>query len=255
MELTESQVLTWLGHFLWPFLRITGLFITAPLFGSNYIPAAVKALTAASLALSLALWLPDLPPFPGDPISAIYQGITQIIYGGVLGLTMQIIVSAVAGAGEIAGLSIGLGFAELQFREATTPTPILYDIMYWAGTIAFIATGGPIMLFAGLAHSFQSGAMITSLDSWSALTTLGSNFMTAAVWLAMPVLAVAMAINITVGLTTIFAPQMNLLTIGFPILILAGLWILASSIPFMGRDFHQLMAMGLHALVAISKNG
>ena len=86
MELTESQVLTWLGHFLWPFLRITGLFITAPLFGSTYIPAAVKALTAASLALSLALWLPDLPPFPGDPISAIYQGITQIIYGGVLGL-------------------------------------------------------------------------------------------------------------------------------------------------------------------------
>jgi flagellar biosynthetic protein FliR len=255
MELTDDQVLTWLGHFLWPFLRITGLFITAPLFGSSYIPAMVKAITAAALAAALALWLPDLAPFPGDPISAIYQGIVQITYGGMLGLTMQIIVSAVAGAGEIAGLSIGLGFAELQFREANTPTPILYDIMYWAGTIAFIATGGPVMLFAGLAHSFQSGTMITNLDSWNALTSLGSNLLTASVWLAMPVLAVAMAINITVGLTTIFAPQMNLLTIGFPILILAGLWIFASSIPFMGRDFHQLMTMGTHALLTISKNG
>jgi flagellar biosynthesis protein FliR len=31
----------WLGHFLWPFLRITGLFVTSPLFGSSMIPNAV----------------------------------------------------------------------------------------------------------------------------------------------------------------------------------------------------------------------
>lgn len=255
MGLSETQILCWLGHFMWPFLRITGMFLTAPLFGSAYIPAQVKAVTAAALAAALAFWLPDLPPFPGDPASAIYQGITQIAFGALLGMSMQIIVSAVASAGELTGLSVGLGFAELQFREATTPSPVLYDMMYWAGTIAFVATGGPFLLFAGLAHSFAAGAMITSLNSWNQLSSMGGMLMTTAVWLAMPVLAVSLAINLAIGLTSLFAPQMNLLTIGFPVLILAGLWVFVAAIPFLGRDFHHLLVTAFHTLSAMAPNG
>ena len=74
MVVTEAQVLAWLGHFLWPFLRITGLFITAPFYGSTSIPSFVKALVAAAYAAALAAWLPNLPPYPGDPISAMFPG-------------------------------------------------------------------------------------------------------------------------------------------------------------------------------------
>jgi flagellar biosynthetic protein FliR len=248
MVLSQAQVLAWLGHFLWPFLRITGMFLTAPMYNSAFIPAPVKAVTAAAYAACLALWLPNLPPFPGDPASAIYQGITQLAFGAVLGCTMQIIVSAVASAGEIVGLSMGLGFAELQFREASSATPVLYDLMFWAGTMAYIATGGPILMFAAIAHSFQNGVGTGNLAAWGDLTQLGATLIGAAVWLAMPVIAIALCVNIVVGLTTVFAPQMNLLTIGFPLLILVGFWVFTGSIGYMNHDLQHLMSLATDSL-------
>ena len=255
MVLTEGQVLTWLGHFLWPFLRITGLFLTAPLYGSTMIPSQVKALMAAAFAAALALWLPNLPPYPGDPAAAILQGLIQISFGAVLGLAMQIIVTAVACAGEIVGLSIGLGFAELQFREAGAATPVLYDLMLWVGLMGYITAGGPVWLFAAIVHSFQSGVTVSNLSAWNDLSSLGGTIIVTAVWLAMPVLAVSLSINITVGLMTVFAPQMNLLTIGFPLVILVGLWIFTGSLGYVAYDFRHLFASAMRSIFLMQSHG
>lgn len=245
----------WLGQFLWPFLRVTGLFLTAPLFGSSMIPAAVKAALAAAFAAALAIWLPVLPAFPGDPPGAIYAGITQIAYGAMLGVVMQMVVSAVACAGEVAGLAIGLSFAELQFRDSPGMTPVLYDVMLWAGLMAFMAAGGPEAMFAALAISFKNGIGIGDIGSWSSLAACGGILIGSAVRLAMPVLAVSLSVNIMVGLTAVFAPQMNLLTIGFPLLIMAGLWVMAGSTPYFGPVILHMMQGGLQTVSRMSTHG
>lgn len=241
MELTETGILAWLGHFLWPFLRVSGLFLTAPLYSSPLIPSQVKVVLAAAYAAALAFWLPGLPPFPGDAPAAIYDGVIQISVGAVIGLAAQIVVYAVAGAGEVAGLSVGLGFAELQFRQATTDTPVLLDIMFWAGMMGFFAADGPVWLFAALVKSFQAGLFTQNVYAWNSLTLFGGVIFSAAVSLALPVLAVALTINMTVGLLSVFAPQLNVLTVGFPLLILTGLWMLSFSSAYFGQDFGDLM--------------
>ncbi len=251
MVLNESEVLGWLGKFLWPFLRITGLFLTAPLYNSAFIPRIVKIAVSASYAASLAMWLPALPIFPADPASIILQGLMQISIGALLGMVMQIIVSAVASAGELVGLSIGLGFAEVQFREANSATPVLFDLMFWAGLIGYMVAGGPIWLFAALAHTFHSGVGATSIESWKELLSFGSTLIGSAVWLALPVLAVSLCVNIIVGLTTVFAPQMNLLTIGFPLLILVGLWIFTTSVSYLDHDIKILFLQATTAGIKI----
>lgn len=255
MVLDQTEILLWLGHFLWPFLRITGLFLTAPLYGSNLIPPMVKAILAAAYAVALALWLPDLPPFPAAPLPAIYAGIVQIAYGALLGMVMQIAVAAIASAGEIAGLSIGLSFAELQFREANTPAPVLYDVMLWAGLLAFMAAGGPLWLFAALAHSFAHGIGVAPLASWGGVAQLGATLFSAALGLALPVVAVALCVNLTVGLASVFAPSLNLLSIGFPLLILAGLGVITASLPAIGPAAAHLAATCREALTALLPHG
>lgn len=255
MALNQALVLTWLGHFLYPFLRVTGLFLTDPLFGSAFIPAPVKAILAAALAAALALWLPGLPAFPGDPAGALYQGVLQLSFGAVLGLTMQIVVSAIASAGEVAGLAIGLSFAELQYKQASAPVPVLYDLMNWTGLMAYLAFGGPVFLFAALAHSFAGGVDPAAIASWNGLAMLGSTLLSTAVWLALPVLAVSLSVNITVGLTTVFAPQLNLLTIGFPLLILSGIWMLLGSAGFMAGTIQHAFLQAMDAAAAIARHG
>jgi flagellar biosynthetic protein FliR len=248
MVLNQATVMLWLGHFLWPFLRVTGLCLTAPIYGSNMVPNTVKAALAAVYAAALAMWLPNLPAFPGDPASAIYAGITQIAYGALLGLVMQIVILAVASTGEIAGLAMGLSFAELQFRESPGVTPVLYNIMLWAGLLGFLAAGGPVWLFVAIAHSFEAGVGLPDIQSWTAVMSLGGTLISSAVCLAMPVLAVTLCVNLTVGLTTVFSPQMNLLTIGFPLLVLAGLWVMAGSTGYLGHMVAQLMDQGMALL-------
>jgi flagellar biosynthetic protein FliR len=252
MVLSQAGILLWLGHFLWPFLRITGLFLTAPIYGSSMIPAVVKTVLAAALAAALAMWLPNLPPFPGDPVSAIYAGVTQIAYGAMLGMVMQIVISAVASAGEIAGLAMGLSFAELQFRDTPGVTPVLYDIMLWAGLLGFMAAGGPVWFFAAFAHSFDHGVGLPGITAWGDLAGMGGTLISSAVCLAMPVLAVSLCVNLTVGLTTVFAPQMNLLTIGFPLLILAGLWVMAGSVVYLGHIIATLMTQGMATIAGLT---
>jgi flagellar biosynthetic protein FliR len=255
MVLTESQIMAWLGQFLWPFLRITGLFLTAPLYGSALIPNAVKAAMAAAFAAALAFWLPALPAFPGDPASAIFQGILQLTFGALLGMVMQVVVAAIAGAGEMVGLSIGLSFAELQFREASSATPVLYDIMFWAGLIGFMGCGGPVWLFAALAHSFANGVGFGDLASTGALLAFGGKIFTAAVALTMPVLAVSLCVNITIGLMAVFAPQLNILTIGFPLLILVGLWAFAGTLGYLDHDIRHLVGQATNVIGTVMPHG
>ncbi|OYV38689.1 MAG: flagellar biosynthesis protein FliR [Rhodospirillales bacterium 20-64-7] len=255
MALSDAQVLGWLGHFLWPFLRITGLFLTAPLYGSPLIPAPVKAALAAGLAAALAFWLPDLPGFPSDGFVAIGDGALQIAYGAMLGMAMQIVVAAAAGAGEMAGLAMGLSFAELQFRETPGATPVLYDVLFWVGLLGYMAAGGPLWLFAALAHSFAHGIGVAEITDWARLAALGGTLMSAAVTLALPVLAVSLCVNLTVGLTTVFAPQLNLLSIGFPLLILAGLWMLELSVGAAGPVIRTALNTAMSAIAVISGHG
>lgn len=255
MVLSEHQLLTWLGSFLWPFLRLTGLFLTAPLYGSALIPAPVKAALVLALSAFLAVWLPDLPPFPGYPAAAVYQGIIQIAVGAAIGIVAQIIVSAVAAVGEIAGLSIGLSFAVLQFREAQGQTQALYDLMLWLGLIGYIVIGGPVWLFAALAHSFQGGVRGLDFTSWAQLARFGEVVIASGVTLAAPVLAMALCVNLIVGLMTVFAPQLNLLTIGFPTLILAGLATLAGSLVVFGGAMQQLSDLAAGTVAAMLFHG
>ena len=255
MVLDEHNVMLWFGRFLWPFLRITGLFLTAPFYGSSLIPNMVKAMLAAALALCLAMWLPNLPPYPADPFSAIVTGFVQIAYGGMLGMAMQIVVASFSSAGEIIGQAMGLSFAELQFREASGISPVLSDMMLWAGLLGFMAAGGPVWLFSALAHSFAHGAGVAPITSWASLAGLGGTLFSAAVGLALPVMAATLCVNLTVGLTTVFAPSMNLLSIGFPLLILVGLWVLVASIPAFGIAAQHLTASCMEALTQMLPHG
>jgi flagellar biosynthetic protein FliR len=255
MVVTDGQVLTWLGRFVWPFLRITGVFLTAPLYGSALIPMRVKAILAAALAGALAFWLPNLPAFPGDPITAIYQGVIQIGFGAAIGVVMQIVVSSIASLGEVAGLAMGLSFAELQFQDVPGSTQVLYDIMSWAALMGFIALGGPIWLFAAIAHSFQGGVAALAPGTWPSLLAFGSSVITTAVMLAVPVMALSLAINITVGLLTVFSPQLNLLTIGFPILILGGLSILTASLGDLPGSIEHLLNEAVRVIAVMAPHG
>jgi flagellar biosynthetic protein FliR len=230
MVITQAQIMAWLGQFVWPFMRVSGLVLTAPLIGSRYIPTRVRLLVALALALILAAALPDLAPLPNDPWQVMFEAGKNVIYGAALGFVMWLAVSAITVSGELMGLSMGLGFARLSAPATGTSMPVISEIMLWAGLMAYLAAHGPQWLIAALYRSFETdptGQFVGG--SWHAIALAGQNIFTAGLWLALPVVIAGLAVNAILGAVTALAPALNIFSIGFPLLYLVGMWLLMAS--------------------------
>ncbi|MGN8158750.1 flagellar biosynthetic protein FliR [Salinisphaera sp. RV14] len=220
----------WLGHFVWPFCRCSGLVLTAPVIGSRYTPARIRVLVGAALALVVAAAVPNLPPLPANPWQVMAQSGMNVLYGAALGFVMWVAVSAITVSGEMMGLSMALGFARLSAPSTGTSMPVLSEIMLWAGLMAYLAANGPEWVISALYHSFQtdpSGSI--PIGGWHAMAEVGTRMFVDGLWLALPVVIAGLAVNAALGVITGLAPSLNVFSIGFPLLFLMGMWLLLST--------------------------
>jgi flagellar biosynthesis protein FliR len=229
--ITEHQVMAALAAFFWPFTRLTGAFLTAPVLGNAVLPVPFRVALSALLAGCLAAWGGPWPPLPNDiPAIALY-GFLQITFGAGIGLVGQIIVSAIASAGEVASYALGMNFATLTAVFTNTAPPVLYDVFYWIGLLVYLGLGGPFWIMEAVQHSFASNPLgIPTAISLRELYLFGGTILTSSVTLALPVLAAGLALNAVTGLANALSPQLNIFSIGFPLLFLGGIWVLALSI-------------------------
>lgn len=227
MVITQAQLFAWLGLFIWPFLRMSGLVLTAPIVGSNSVPARVRILLAASVAIILGFALPNVPPLPDKMGEVMGMCAMNVLYGATLGFVMWLAVSAITVAGEMMGLSMGLSFAQLSAPANGTPMPVMSGMMLWTGLMAYLAVGGPWWLLMAVYHSFLTDptAAIT-LNGWHAIALGGAHLFSEGLWLALPVVIAGLAINTILGVVTAFAPSLNIFSVGFPMLYLGGVWLL-----------------------------
>lgn len=230
MVITQQQVLSWMGHFIWPFMRTTGLALTAPLIGSRYVPARIRLLISVVIALVLASALPHLPPMPNDPWRVMVMCGANVLYGATLGFVMWVAVSAITVSGEMMGLSMALGFARMSAPATGTSMPVVSELMLWAGLMAYLAAGGPQWLLAALYHSFANNPLghIAS-GGWHAIALEGGRMFVEGLWLALPVVIAGLAVNAILGVVTSLAPSLNIFSVGFPLLYLMGMWLLLTS--------------------------
>jgi len=61
MNFQEEQLLAYLASFVWPFIRISSMFISVPLFSVNSVPATLRIIL--SLLITVVM-MPTLPPMP-----------------------------------------------------------------------------------------------------------------------------------------------------------------------------------------------
>ncbi len=229
----------------WPFLRLTGVFLTAPVLGSATIPRLHRVLMSALFALCLAAWDGPWPAMPVSWIGILYAGIVQVAFGAGIGFVGQVIVSTAGGAGEIAGAAIGSNYATTVGLSSSPAPPVLFNILYWAGLMVYIGLGGMFWTISAVARSFHtSPGGIPEAGSWLALAQYAGVILESGTLLALPALAAAFALNLATGLANALAPALNIFSVGFPVLLLGGIWVIGSSIFFVEPTVIHLMLRG-----------
>jgi flagellar biosynthesis protein FliR len=253
MLLSEHDVIEYLGGFFWPFMRLTGVFLIAPVFGNNLLPVQVRVLFSVVLAACLASWDGPWPALPATGVGLMAAGMIGISFGFMLGLVGQIVVAAVAGAGEMAGFALGINFATLAGIASPGVAPVMYDVFQWAGWLVYLGLGGPFWIMEAVAKSFHTlPAGIPSLTALPALLAYSGSILRDAVLLALPALAAGLAVNVVVGIANALASQLNIFSIGFPLLFLGGIWVVASALFFIEPTALDLIRQGTVVLTTLA---
>ncbi len=228
---------------MWPFARVTGLLLIAPLIGSSYIPLYIKILVATAITIFIF----PLVEFPAEVDPLTLNGVAilaqQIMIGLTIGLIMQVAFSAITIAGENIALTMGLGFASMTDPANGVTIPVVSQIMTVFASLYFLALNGHIALIELLVNSFITLPLngIFSLDTAMAVAEWGGRMFIGALLVSIPAVTALLVVNISMGLMTRVAPQMNVFSVGFPLTMMLGFIFIAISIPMIMRIFQDIL--------------
>ncbi len=244
LTFTDAQVLAWLAPLLWPFVRVLALFSALPVLGTRTVPVRVRVALAFFVALAAQPVLPPLPPEVAtialDAPAAVLLVLQQVVVGLALGFAVRIVFAAVEFAGEIVGLQMGLNFA--GFFDPVTASQSTATSRFFGTTVAwlFVVVNGHLLVIAAVVQSFAAFPIGPEPFAFLRQTqpqVWGAEVFRLGLWIALPIVAMLLFVNLVLGLISRVAAQMNIFAIGFPITVGVGLVGMLLTLPTMQVPF------------------
>ena len=227
----EQQVA---GFFL-VLARVSPLFVLAPLFSSNLLPARVRGIVAVALAIGLApVVATQTIPMETFTIAGLIG--KELLVGAGFAFTIGALFAALSVAGTFLDTSIGFSFGSIIDPISGSSAAVLAQLYALIGVLIFIAIGGDAWVIQGLARTYE----LVPLSSAPALGSLTSGVLAAfvgifaaAIQVAGPVLLALILTDAAFGMVSRVVPQLNVFAVGFAAKIVVGLLVLGVTLPFM----------------------
>jgi flagellar biosynthetic protein FliR len=250
LELSTEQIGAWVGSFLLPLFRIAALLMVMPIIGTKLVPGRVRLYLALAICVVLAPTLPPIAPFDAISLQAILLIAQEILIGVMLGFTLQLFFHLFSVAGQIIAVQTGLAFASMVDPGNGVSVPVLAQMLLMLVTLLFLAMNGHLVVFEVLAESFVTlpiGTGLSTAHYWELAGQLSWVF-GAGLLLVLPAVTALLVVNLAFGLMTRAAPQLNIISIGFPMTMVLGLVIFWLGLGDFLAQYQQLASQGLQLL-------
>lgn len=240
--------MAWVSPILWPFLRVLALFSTAPVFSMRAIPTRAKVALAFLVALCAQASLGDMPVIDLNSRAALGAVAQQVAVGMAIGFAVRVVFASVELAGEVIGLQMGLNFAAFFDPASGGQLSAVGRTFGNLGLLLFIVINGHLVVLLALLRSFErfpvDGHFLQSIAQMR-LYELGSALFSSAFWIALPLIGLLMFVNLTLGIISRVAPQMNIFAIGFPVTLTVGLIGIAATLPMLEQPLLSLLQLAI----------
>jgi len=216
LELTDTQIGTWVATFILPLFRVTAVLMTMPIFGTRMLPARVRLYVAVAITVVI------VPALRGLLLCA-----EQVIVGALFGLSLQLLFQAFVIAGQIVAVQMGMAFASMVDPANGVNVAVISQFMTMLVSVLFLLMNGHLVAFEVLTESFTTlpvGNALVVNQFWELAGRLGWVF-GAGLLLILPAIAALLVVNIAFGVMTRAAPQLNIFSIGFPLTLVMGMFI------------------------------
>lgn len=250
MLFTSADIASWAGSLVWPFTRIAAMLTIAPIFGAQVVPLRVRLVVALLLTWVVLPVIPRVPVI--DPLSAASALVTvqQILLGLAIGFSLQLVMTTLVIAGQAIAMGMGLGFAQMVDPQNGVSVPIIGQYYLVIATLLFLALNGHLALLRVLVDSFHSvpiGVDALTREDFREIAYWGVRMFGDAVMVALPAVASILLVNISFGVVSRAAPQLNIFGVGFPVTLMLGFIVLVFALSNLLPELRQILDEALMA--------
>ena len=240
ISFSEAELIAWLSPLFWPFIRVLALFSAMPVLGQRSVPVRVRVGLAFLIVVAAQASLPPMPQVALDSPLAFMLIVQNVLVGLTLGFAVRAVFAAVEFAGELIGLQMGLNYA--GFFDPASGGQGTATARFFSTVVAllFIVTNGHLLVIAAVVQSFH--AFPVAPEPFAFLRALqpqtwGAEVFALGLWIALPLVAMILFVNLVLGIISRVAPQMNVFAIGFPVTLGVGLVGMLLTLPMMQAPF------------------
>ena len=172
----------------------------------------------------------------------------QVGVGLALGFAVRLVFASVELAGEIVGLQMGLNFASFFDPTSNAQVSAVARFFGQMAMLLFVVINGHLLLIMAVVESFRSfpvdGNFLQALAQMR-LYALGTSLFSSALWIALPMMALLLFVNLTMGIISRVAPQMNIYAVGFPVTLTVGLLGITATLPMLEQPVLTLLQQAI----------
>ncbi|MFC3031792.1 flagellar biosynthetic protein FliR [Pseudoalteromonas fenneropenaei] len=229
MEFPLATVIQWLSDFLLPLVRISSMMMVMAGLGAQSVPSRVKLALAVVTTFAVVPVLPKSQFTDLFSLAMVFVVLQQMLIGIAIGFASLLLLNTFIIAGQVLAMQTGLGFASVVDPANGLSVPAVGQFYLILATLLFFVFNGHLMMIQMVVYSFESIPITGEwwpVDSYWDIVTWGGWMFTTALALALAPLTAMLVINISFGIMTRAAPQMNIFSVGFAFTLVAGLAII-----------------------------
>lgn len=241
MPLTEASLAGW----LFAFARLAGWAAFDPLTGR--LPLLLRLFIAAVLAAVLVpgLAIATIAPFTTPGVLAL--GI-EVLWGVALALCVRLVFAAVEAILVWTGHTATGGLLTLTAEQAQPVDAAWRALAGWLAAMGFLGASGHLLVIDALRRSFvvMPVASLPAAADLRQLAEAGSWLFATGVQLALPLLALALLIQLALGIVARTTPGLGMFSVGLGMAALGLMAAWVAAVPLVAHS----VALGIEALTA-----
>jgi len=255
MTYPSALLLDWIANYFWPLTRISAMMMAMTFFGARFVSAKIRLYLAVTITFAV---MPVLPQVPGDiellSMAGFLITAQQLVIGVSMGLVTQFVTQTFVMLGQILGMQSSLGFASMVDPANGQNTPVLGQLFMFLAIMLFLATDGHLTMLNMVVLSFKTlpigKGMLRAVDYYQLAEWFGHMFK-AGLNMALAGIIALLTVNLSFGVMTRAAPQLNIFSLGFSFALLLGLLICWFLVAGMLPQYEYIWELGFGQICSL----
>jgi flagellar biosynthetic protein FliR len=239
--------------------RMAAFVVFVPLPGVRASLATTKIVLAASLTFVAAPYAlsaigPEDIAGDGVPWLLLAAALSEAALGAALGVALRLTLEAFGVAAQALGFQAGYSYVNMVDPTSQADTSILNVIFALTADLLFLVTDMHLFALRTLIDGLRVhplGSFVTRPADAQMMIELGGYMLEASVRLALPVMAVLLLIDLTLGLLNQVHSRMQLITFSFTLKLLAATGVIALLLPRAPKVFEVMAEHGAETIVRL----